>query len=207
MPTVDIVNLQKKKVGSLDLKDEVFGIEPNVSLVHEAVVMQQASERQGTASTLQRGEVSGSGKKPWRQKHTGRARAGSTRSPLWRHGGTVFGPKPREYGFAIPKKKYRAALRTALSSKVSRGEIVVVSDLSIESPKTRLLAKALSQLGLTRKTLIVVGEDRQNLERAARNLKDVKLVKPQELNVYDVVRYDSLVIPEREVSRVQEVWS
>lgn len=207
MPTVDIVNLQKKKVGSLDLKDEVFGIEPNVSLVHEAVVMQQASERQGTASTLQRGEVSGSGKKPWRQKHTGRARAGSTRSPLWRHGGTVFGPKPREYGFAIPKKKYRAALRTALSSKVSRGEIVVVSDLSIESPKTRLLAKALSQLGLTRKTLIVVGEDRQNLERAARNLKDVKLVKPQELNVYDVVRYDSLVIPEREVSRVQEAWS
>ena len=207
MPTVDIVNLQKKKVGSLDLKDEVFGIEPNVSLVHEAVVMQQASERQGTASTLQRGEVSGSGKKPWRQKHTGRARVGSTRSPLWRHGGTVFGPKPREYGFAIPKKKYRAALRTALSSKVSRGEIVVVSDLSIESPKTRLLAKALSQLGLTRKTLIVVGEDRQNLERAARNLKDVKLVKPQELNVYDVVRYDSLVIPEREVSRVQEVWS
>ena len=207
MPTVDIVNLQKKKVGSLDLKDEVFGIEPNVSLVHEAVVMQQASERQGTASTLQRGEVSGSGKKPWRQKHTGRARAGSTRSPLWRHGGTVFGPKPREYGFAIPKKKYRAALRTALSSKVSRGEIVVVSDLSIESPKTRLLAKALSQLGLTRKTLIVVGEDRQNLERAARNLKDVKLVKPQELNVYDVVRYDSLVIPEREVSRIQEVWS
>lgn len=207
MPTVDIVNLQKKKVGSLDLKDEVFGIEPNVSLVHEAVVMQQASERQGSASTLQRGEVSGSGKKPWRQKHTGRARAGSTRSPLWRHGGTVFGPKPREYGFAIPKKKYRAALRTALSSKVSRGEIVVVSDLSIESPKTRLLAKALSQLGLTRKTLIVVGEDRQNLERAARNLKDVKLVKPQELNVYDVVRYDSLVIPEREVSRVQEVWS
>lgn len=119
----------------------------------------------------------------------------------------MFGPKPREYGFAIPKKKYRAALRTALSSKVSRGEIVVVSDLSIESPKTRLLAKALSQLGLTRKTLIVVGEDRQNLERAARNLKDVKLVKPQELNVYDVVRYDSLVIPEREVSRVQEVWS
>ena len=207
MPTVDIVNLQKKKVGSLDLKDEVFGIEPNVSLVHEAVVMQQASERQGTASTLQRGEVSGSGKKPWRQKHTGRARVGSTRSPLWRHGGTVFGPKPREYGFAMPKKKYRAALRTALSSKVSRGEIVVVSDLSIESPKTRLLAKALSQLGLTRKTLIVVGEDRQNLERAARNLKDVKLVKPQELNVYDVVRYDSLVIPEREVSRVQEVWS
>lgn len=207
MPTVDIVNLQKKKVGSLALKDDVFGIEPNVPLVHEAVVMQQASERQGTASTLQRGEVSGSGKKPWRQKHTGRARVGSTRSPLWRHGGTVFGPKPREYGFAMPKKKYRAALRTALSSKVSRGEIVVVSDLSIESPKTRLLAKALSQLGLTRKTLIVVGEDRQNLERAARNLKDVKLVKPQELNVYDVVRYDSLVIPEREVSRVQEVWS
>ncbi len=207
MPTVEILDLHKRKVGSVELPDSVFGAAPDRSLLHEAVVMQRACMRQGTASTLKRGEVSGSGRKPWKQKHTGRARVGSIRSPIWRHGGTVFGPRPRSYAFAFPKKKYRAALRNALSTKLAAGGILVVSDLSIEAPKTRLLAKALTQLGLTAKTLIVVGAGNTDLERAARNLSQVKLVKSQELNVYDVLRYDVIVIPERELPRLQEVWS
>ena len=207
MPTVEFLDLHKRKVGSVELPDSVFGAAPDRSLLHEAVVMQRACMRQGTASTLKRGEVSGSGRKPWKQKHTGRARVGSIRSPIWRHGGTVFGPRPRSYAFAFPKKKYRAALRNALSTKLAAGGILVVSDLSIEAPKTRLLAKALTQLGLTAKTLIVVGTGNTDLERAARNLSQVKLVKSQELNVYDVLRYDVIVIPERELPRLQEVWS
>ncbi|TLY41210.1 MAG: 50S ribosomal protein L4, partial [Nitrospirae bacterium] len=175
--------------------------------VHTAVVMQQACARQGTASTLTRGEVSGSGRKPWKQKHTGRARAGSIRSPIWRHGGRVFGPRPRSYAYSLPKKKYRAALQSALSAKLAAGGIVVVSALTLEEPKTRRLAKVLAQMGLTGKTLIVIGEGRTDLERAARNLREVKLIKPEELNVYDVLRHDSIVIPERELLRVQEVWS
>ena len=141
MPTVDVVDLNRRKVGSVELPAEVFGCKPHATLVHEAVVMQQACERQGTASTLRRGEVRGSGKKPWKQKHTGRARAGSVRSPVWRHGGSVFGPKPRSYAFSMPKKKYRAALQSALSAKVTDGQLFVVSTLSLEQPKTKVLPR------------------------------------------------------------------
>jgi large subunit ribosomal protein L4 len=207
MPTVDVLDIHKRKVGSVELQDGVFGVEADGPLVHTAVVMQQACARQGTASTLRRGEVSGSGRKPWKQKGTGRARAGSIRSPIWRHGGVVFGPRPRSYAYSLPKKKYRAALRSALSAKLAAGGIVVVSALTLEEPKTRRLAKVLAQMGLTGKTLIVIGEGRTDLERAARNLREVKLIKPEELNVYDVLRHDSIVIPERELLRVQEVWS
>lgn len=207
MPTVDVVNSQKKKVGSVELHAGLFAADIDGSLVHEAVVMQQASARQGTASTLRRGEVSGSGKKPWKQKHTGRARAGSIRSPVWRHGGSVFGPKPRRYDYGMPKKKYHGALRSALSAKLADGGILVVSDLTIEKPKTKLLAKTLAQLGLSSSTLIVAGEGRMDLERAARNLDGVKLVRPDQLNVYDVLKYHTIVIPEREVARIQEAWS
>ena len=207
MPTVEILDLHKRKVGSVELPDSVFGAAPDRSLLHEAVVMQRACMRQGTASTLKRGEVSGSGRKPWKQKHTGRARAGSIRSPIWRHGGTVFGPRPRSYAFAFPKKKYRAALRQALSAKLAAGGILIVSDLRLEEPKTRLLAKALTQLGLNSKTLIVVGAGDTDVEQAARNLSQVKPVKSQELNVYDILRYDAIVIPERELPRLREVWS
>src|SRR6184192_3656689 len=149
MPTVDVLDIHKRKVGSVELHDGVFGVEADGPLVHTAVVMQQACERQGTASTLRRGEVSGSGRKPWKQKHTGRARAGSIRSPVWRHGGTVFGPKPRKYAYAIPKKQYRAALQSALSAKLADGQVMVVSDLTLPEPKTRLLAKMLAQMGVT----------------------------------------------------------
>ncbi len=207
MPTVDVLDLGKRKVGSVELPPEVFGCPPHMSLVHEAVVMQRACERQGTASTLRRGEVSGSGKKPWKQKHTGRARAGSVRSPLWRHGGSVFGPKPRSYAFRMPKKKYRAALQSAISSKVAGGDLVVLSSLSLEQPKTKLLAKAVAQFGEGVRVLIIAGQGHPELIQAARNLPKVSVVAPEGLNVYEVVRAKTILIPEREVARVKEVWA
>ena len=207
MPTVDVLDLNKRKVGSVDLPVEVFGCKPHTALVHEAVVMQRACERQGTASTLRRGEVSGSGKKPWKQKHTGRARAGSVRSPIWRHGGSVFGPKPRSYAFSMPKKKYRVALQSALSAKAAGGHVIIVSDLSLERPKTKMLAKALGQFGIGSNVLLVAGEAFAGLHQAARNLPSVSVSAPDHLNVYNVVRAKTIVIPERELARVKEVWS
>ena len=206
MPTIDVMDSNRQKVRSITLPKEVFGCKPHAALVHEAVTMQRACERQGTASTLGRGEVRGSGKKPWKQKHTGRARAGSVRSPIWRHGGIVFGPRPRSYAYSIPKKKYHAALRSALSARLAEGAVMVLSDLSLPEPKTKLLAKMLTKLGLTSKTLIVLGNDGGSIERAARNLSDVKLTTPESLNVYDVLRYHAIVIPEGVLSRLQEVW-
>lgn len=207
MPTVDVIDSKRQKVGTVDLPNEVFGCKPHVTLVHEAVVMQRACDRQGTASTLRRGEVSGSGKKPWKQKHTGRARAGSLRSPVWRHGGTVFGPKPRSYAFGMPKKKYRAALQSALSAKFLEGSVIVLSDLTIEQAKTKLLAKALTQLGISGSTLLVIGDGRSEVVQAGKNLSAVTVLRPEELNVYDIVRCRSVVIPQRELDRVKEVWS
>ncbi|HQR14460.1 MAG TPA: 50S ribosomal protein L4 [Nitrospira sp.] len=207
MPIVDVVDSKKKKVGSVDLPDAVFGCKPHGSLVHEAVVMQRACDRQGTASTLRRGEVSGSGKKPWKQKHTGRARAGSLRSPVWRHGGTVFGPKPRSYAFGMPKKKYRAALQSVLSAKLSEGNIVVLSELSIAEAKTKLLANVLAQLGISGTALLVVADQNSHVMQAGKNLSNVTVLRPEELNVYDVLRCHSLVIPQGELGRVKEVWS
>ncbi len=207
MATVDVVDVNKRKVGSVELRDAVFGAKPEASVVHEAVIMQRACERQGSASTLRRGEVSGSGKKPWKQKHTGRARAGSIRSPIWRHGGSVFGPKPRSYAYGIPKQKYRAALQGALSAKLAAGDIVILSALTLDGPKTRLLAKALTQLGLTSTTLLVAGAGHADLEQAAANLAGVKVVAPELVNVYDVLRYEKLLILERDVPRLQEVWA
>ena len=207
MPTVDVVDLNRRKVGSAELPVEVFGCKPHATLVHEAVVMQQACERQGTASTLRRGEVRGSGKKPWKQKHTGRARAGSVRSPVWRHGGSVFGPKPRSYAFSMPKKKYRTALQSALSAKVSDGQLFVVSSLSLEQPKTKVLAKALAQFGAGTRILVVAGDAQGALTQAAKNLAGVDVITPDRLNVYDIVRAGTIVIPEADLPRVKEVWA
>lgn len=207
MPIVDVVDSKKKKVGSVELANEVFGCKPHGPLVHEAVVMQRACDRQGTASTLRRGEVSGSGKKPWKQKHTGRARAGSLRSPVWRHGGTVFGPKPRSYAFVMPKKKYRAALQSALSAKLSEGNVVVVSELAIAEAKTKLLANVLAQLGISGSVLLVIADPASNVVQAGKNLPNVTVLRPEELNVYDVLRCNSLVIPQGDLVRVKEVWS
>ena len=207
MPTVDVLDLSRRKVGTTDLPAEVFGCESRPSLVHEAVVMQRACQRQGTASTLRRGEVRGSGKKPWKQKHTGRARAGSVRSPVWRHGGSVFGPKPRSYAFSMPKRKYRAALQSALSAKAAGGHVVVVSDLSLDQPKTKALAKALGQFGEGTRILVIAGEGQTALRQAARNLAAVSVLSAAQLNVYNVVRAKMIMIPERELARVKEVWS
>ena len=173
MPTVDVFDLNRRKVGSAE----------------------------------RRGEVSGSGKKPWKQKHTGRARAGSLRSPIWRHGGSVFGPKPRSYAFNMPKKKYRAALQSALSSKVTDGHLFVVSSLSLEQPKTKVLVKALEQFAAGSQVLVIAGEGQTGLTQAARNLAKVNVVAPDRLNVYDIVRAGTIVIPERELARVKEVWA
>jgi large subunit ribosomal protein L4 len=208
MPTIDLIDLQKKKVGTVDLSPGVFGCEPRVALVHEAVVMQRACERRGTASTLRRGEVSGSGKKPWKQKHTGRARAGSLRSPVWRHGGSVFGPKPRSYAYSMPKKKYRLALQSALSAKVAENKLFVVSDLSLQQPRTKLLAQAFRQFtDGGRALLVIVGKEQSDILKAATNLAAVKVLSADQLNVYDVVRARVIMIVERELGPVSEVWS
>lgn len=207
MPTVDVVNLENKKVGTVELPQEVFGCEPRVALVHEAVIMQRACERQGTASTLRRGEVRGSGKKPWKQKHTGRARAGSVRSPVWRHGGSVFGPKPRSYAYSMPKQKYRAALQSALSAKVAENKLVVLSDLSLQEPKTKVLARALDRLSGGDQVLVVIGKDQSPVMQAARNLTTVKVLSIDQLNVYDIVRAGMVVVSQRELGSVREVWS
>lgn len=207
MPTIDLVDLQKQKVGTVELSPRVFGCEPCAALVHEAVIMQRACERRGTASTLRRGEVSGSGKKPWKQKHTGRARAGSLRSPIWRHGGSVFGPKPRNYSYSMPKKKYRAALQGALSAKVSEGKLFVVSDLSLRQPKTKLLSQALRQFGQGVHVLVVSGKSQTHILQAAMNLTGVKVVSADQLNVYDIVRAHVILISERELGPVSEAWS
>jgi large subunit ribosomal protein L4 len=207
MRTLDVVDLQNKKVGTVDLSDGVFGCDPRAELVHEAVMMQRACERQGTASTLRRGEVSGSGKKPWKQKHTGRARAGSLRSPVWRHGGSVFGPKPRSYAYSMPKQKYRAALQSALSAKVAEGKLVILSDLSLQQPKTKLLAQALDRLSGGNHALVILSNEQPIVLQAARNLAAVTVVSPDRLNVYDIVRAGVVVVSQREIGRVQEVWS
>lgn len=207
MPTIDLVDLQKKKVGTVDLSPQVFGCEPRAALVHEAVIMQRACERRGTASTLRRGEVSGSGKKPWKQKHTGRARAGSLRSPVWRHGGSVFGPKPRSYAYSMPKKKYRIALQSALSAKVAESQLFVVSDLSLQQPRTKLLAQALKQFTGGDHALVIVGKEQSEILKAAGNLTAVKVLSADQLNVYDVVRAKVIMIAERELGPVSEVWS
>jgi large subunit ribosomal protein L4 len=207
MPTVDVVDWQNKKVGTVELAPSVFGCELRAALVHEAVIMQRACERQGTASTLRRGEVSGSGKKPWKQKHTGRARAGSLRSPVWRHGGSVFGPKPRSYAYTMPKQKYRAALQSALSAKVSEGKLVVLSEVSLQQPKTKLLAQALGRLSGGDHTLVVLGGGQSTVAQAAKNMSSVKVLSPDRLNVYDIVRAGVVVVSQQELGRVQEVWS
>ena len=207
MAIVDVIDSTKKAVGSINLNDGVFGVSINEPLVHSVVVMQRASLRQGTASTKGRGEVSGTGKKPWKQKGSGRARAGSNRSPVWRHGGIVFGPRPRGYDFSIPKKMYRGAMQSALSSKQVAGELSVINELNISEPKTKQAATAIAGLGLGRSVLLVVGEDNTALFRAVRNLRNVRAVSPHELTVYDVLRYGSLVILQDQVEKVNELWA
>lgn len=173
MPKVALLNVEGAQVGEIELNDAVFGVEPNESVVHEAVVLQMASWRQGTHCTKSRGEVRGGGRKPWRQKGTGRARAGTSRSPLWRGGAITFGPKPRNYSFSIPKKKRRLALKSVLSSKVAENEIIVLDALNFDQPKTKEMVKVLNALKVDNKALVVTAEVDENVTKSARNIEGV----------------------------------
>jgi large subunit ribosomal protein L4 len=185
----------RQRTGEIELSSLVFGRSGNASLLHEAVRMQLANRRAGTAATKTRGLISGGGRKPWRQKGTGRARAGSTRSPLWRHGGTIFGPQPRDYSYKMPKKAWQRALMLALSDRALNGKMIVVESLELAEPKTKLAKAALNELGLQH-ALIVLSEDDQGFYRAARNLAAYKVLPLGGLNVFDVLNYDELLMTE-----------
>ncbi|HEY0386464.1 MAG TPA: 50S ribosomal protein L4 [Pyrinomonadaceae bacterium] len=194
MPTVKVRNLKNEEVGDLELSDAVFGAEFNETLVHAAVRNYMANARAGTSATKTRGDVSGSGKKLWKQKGTGRARIASIRSPLWKGGGNVHGPQPRDWSYGMPKKMRRGALRSALSERVREGNVVVLDGLSFDQPKTKDFLKALGTLGLEGKTLIVDSLENENLLLSARNIKRTKIVNSYALNIYDLLYHEKLVL-------------
>jgi len=205
MPKVALYNTSGQQVGEIELADSVFGITPNRHVVAEAVLMQQASMRAGTHKTKGRSEVSGGGRKPWRQKGTGRARQGSIRAPQWKGGGTVFGPTPRSYAYKLPKKVRRLAIKSALSSKVSDNEIIVLDELKFAAPKTKEFVKVLKNLNVDRKALVVGAEYDDNVALSARNIPGVKFVTASGINVLDVVAHDKLIITKDAVQKVEEV--
>jgi len=202
MPVVDVVNLEGKKVGSLELADAVFGVKINPHLLHEASRWYRRETRAGTHKTKDKSEVSGAGRKLWKQKGTGRARVGSIRSPLWRHGGTVHGPKPRDYSYALPKKMLLGALRSALSSKVADARLAVVDAWSLDSHKSKGLRLALGKLNGHKSALLVTHGENRNLELASRNLEGVLLAAPSGLHAYDVLRHDLVVLSKDAVARL-----
>ena len=203
MATTTLYNMEGEEIGEFELNDSVFGIVPNESVVHEAVVMQLASLRRGTVGVKTRAMVSGGGKKPYRQKGTGRARAGSTRSPLWRHGGVIFGPQARSFAYTIPRKKRRLALKSVLSDKVAGGNFIVIDDLKMDKPSTKTMAQLLVKLGAGKKALVVTGCT--DSIRSARNIVGVKPVTAQGVNVYDVLNHDKMVISAEQVRKIEEV--
>jgi len=205
MPKAIVYNMSGQQVGEIELSDAVFGIEPNGAAMHEAVKNHLANRRQGTQSTLTRAEVSGGGKKPWRQKGTGRARQGSTRSPQWTHGGIAFGPKPRDYSYSINKKLRRLALLSALSEKAAAGDVVVVDNLDLSEIKTKSVVKFLSAIE-AKKALIVTPEVRSNVVLSARNIQGVKTTTYNILNTYDVLGGGKFVIDRAAVEKLQEVY-
>ncbi len=206
MLDLDIKNTHNEKAGIIALDEQVFGAPVVPSLLHEVVQMQRASMRQGNAATKTKGLVRGGGRKPWRQKGTGRARAGSTRSPIWRGGGTVFGPSPRSYAYSVPKKKARKALYSALSSKVKEGALVVLDEWSFSEVKTKSMANLFQKLGLSGRILIAVSQKDDDLTRMSNNLPNVKLVEVRNLDVYSLVLYQTLLMTQRDVTRLVEVW-
>lgn len=205
MPKVALYNVSGAQVGEIELNEDVFGIEPNTHVLHEAVVMQQASLRQGTHKVKGRSEVRGGGRKPWKQKGTGRARQGSIRSPQWKGGGIVFGPTPRSYGYKLPKKVRRLAIKSALSSKVIDNNIIVLDQLALAQPKTKEFASILNNLKVDRKVLIVTSAFDDNVALSARNLPGVKFVTAEGINVLDVMVYDKLIMTKDAVQKVEEV--
>ena len=207
MPTVSIYDMTGKQTGSLELSADVFGIEPNVAVMHSAVINYLANQRQGTQSTKTRSEVSGGGRKPWRQKGTGHARQGSTRSPQWTHGGIALGPKPRSYRFALPKKVRRLALKSAFSSKVIAGEMLVLENLTVEEIKTKTIVNMLNALGADRKVLLVLPEKDEKVILSARNIPGVKTALVNTLNVYDILNCDKFIVVKDAVAQLEEVYN
>jgi large subunit ribosomal protein L4 len=205
MPKVALYNQNGSQVGEIELNDSVFGIEPNKHVLFEAVLMQRASMRQGTHKTKIRSEVAGGGRKPWKQKGTGRARQGSIRSPQWRGGGTVFGPVPRSYSYKLPKKVRRLAIKSALSSKVLEESILVLENLAFDAPKTKEFTKVLQGLSVSSKALIVTASLEENVALSARNIPGVTVVEANGINVLDVLNHDKLIMTKAAVEKIEEV--
>ena len=207
MPNVALYNTSGKQVGEMELNESIFGANVNIEAMHQVVKMYLANQRQGTQSALTRAEVRGGGIKPWRQKGTGRARHGSIRSPQWRHGGTVFAPKPRSYRYSVPKKIKRIAMKSALSSKVNDNNIVVIEELNFDAPKTKQVVGLLQNLKVDSKTLIVIADNNENIVKSARNIEGVKTAHVNTLNVYDILNYDKFIITADAVKKVEEVYA
>ena len=206
MANVSVYNIEGKEVGSIELNDAVFGVEVNEHLVHMAVVNQLANNRQGTQSAKTRSEVSGGGRKPWRQKGTGHARQGSTRAPQWTGGGIVFAPKPRDYRMSIPKSMRRVAMLSALTSKVQNDEMVVLDSLTLEAPKTKEVAKMLNAFN-AKKTLIITAEANETVYKSARNIEGVAVLPVNNINVYDLLKYPKVIMTKDAVSKIEEVYA
>ena len=206
MAKVSVYNIEGKVVGDMELNDAVFGVEVNTHLVHQAVVLQLANKRQGTQSAKTRSEVSGGGRKPWRQKGTGHARQGSTRAPQWTGGGVVFAPTPRDYSFKLNKKEKRAALKSALSSRVAENKFVVVDELKFDAIKTKDFAKVMSNLGVE-KALVVINDNDTNVVMSAKNIPTVKTASISTINVYDILKYNTVVVTKDAVNTIQEVYA
>ena len=207
MPNVAVVNMAGENVGKITLSDAIFGIEPNAVVMHAAVVNYLANQRQGTQSTLTRTEVSGGGKKPWRQKGTGHARQGSTRAPQWRHGGIVHAPKPRDYSYSLNKKVRRLALKSALSDKALSNGIIVLDELKVEAYKTKVVADCLKAIGASKKTLIVLENNDAFAVKSIANIKGAKSAQINTINTYDIINADTLVIVKGAVAKLEEVYA
>lgn len=205
MPKVAVFNMDGKQVGDMELNEAIFGADVNEVLLHQVVVNQLANRRQGTHATKTRSMVRGGGRKPWRQKGTGRARQGSIRSPQWVGGGTVFGPTPRDYSYKMPKKARRAALKSALSAKVKAGKLIVVDEIAVAEPKTRVMAGVFRALDVEKKPLLVTSEWDVNVEKSARNIPNALVAKTVGLNVYDVLNHEHLVMTKDAVTKLEEV--
>ena len=207
MPKIDVYNIEGKKVSDIELADSVFGIEPNEKIVHSVLVNYMANQRQGTSNTKTRAEVSGGGRKPWKQKGTGRARQGSIRSPQWFKGGIALGPKPRDYSCRVNKKERRLAVRSVLSSKVLENNLVVVDSMNFDAIKTKNMVSALNNLKVEGKTLIVLPEKNENVQKSARNIEGVKTSLVNTINVYDLLKYNKLVLTVDAVKSLEEVYA
>ncbi|MEK6699089.1 MAG: 50S ribosomal protein L4 [Nitrospirota bacterium] len=205
MASVAVVDMSNNKVKDVELPP-LFASDVNSHLLYSAVVNQLANKRAGTASTKTKGLVSGGGKKPWKQKGTGRARAGSSRSPLWRHGGTVFGPMPRDYSYSIPKKEKRAALAAALTAKVGENRLIILDKLSLAEPRTKQMAELLQKLGVSESALVLIASANRNVALASRNVPNVKVLRMENINVYDLLKYRYLITTQDAISAMQEVY-